>query len=124
MQRPKTSKNALRLALNLHVLWHRFRQGLGPINWTNPNGSHREYDDMALTLHDTLLAFGGVAEACLQLKQGAAAIRMDVSKEDIKKKILCLPGPFCNAKRVLQQFFLEFETQPSNHGTMFRRIGQ
>ena len=40
----------------------------------------------------------------LKLKQGAAAIRKDISKEDIKKKILCLPGPFCNAKRVYTVF--------------------
>jgi len=38
------------------------------------------------------------------LKQGASVIRLDVSKEDIKKKIVCLPGPFCSAKRVYNSF--------------------
>ena len=40
-----------------------------------------------------------------------AAIRMDVSKEDINKKILCLLGPFCNAKRVYKSF--SSSSQPS-----------
>ena len=62
------------------------------------------------------------SQQCLQLKQGAAAIRMDVSKEDIKKKILCLPGPFCNAKRVYNSFSSSSRPSPQITEQCFQEL--
>ncbi|KAJ7381553.1 hypothetical protein OS493_040504, partial [Desmophyllum pertusum] len=59
----KTSKNALRLALNLYVLWHRLDKALNQLTGPTPTALTESTMNMALTLHDTLLAFGGVAEA-------------------------------------------------------------
>lgn len=59
----KTSKNALRLALNLHVLWHRLGKALDQLAGPTPRVVTETTMSMALTLHDTLLAFGGIAEA-------------------------------------------------------------
>ena len=59
----KTGKNALRLALNLHVLWHRLDKALNQLAAPTPTAVSESTMNMALTLHDTLLAFGGVAEA-------------------------------------------------------------
>ena len=59
----KTEKNALRLALNLHVLWHRLDKALNQLAGPTPTAVSESTMNMALTLHDTLLAFGGVAEA-------------------------------------------------------------
>ena len=59
----KTGKNALRLALNLHVLWHRLDKALNQLAGPTPTTISESTMNMALTLHDTLLAFGGVAEA-------------------------------------------------------------
>ena len=59
----KTSKNALRLALNLHVLWHRLDKALNQLTGPTPTAVTESTMNMALTLHDTLLAFGGITEA-------------------------------------------------------------
>ena len=63
----KTSKNALRLALNLHVLWHRLDNALNQLTGSTPNVVLESTMNMTLTLHDTLLAFSGVAEAVSNL---------------------------------------------------------
>lgn len=59
----KTGKNAMRLALNLHVLWHRLGKALHQLAGPTPAVITETTMCMALTLHDTLLAYGGVAEA-------------------------------------------------------------
>ena len=59
----KTGKNALRLAQNLHVLWHRLDKAINQLAGPTPMAVSESTMNMALTLHDTLLAFGGVAEA-------------------------------------------------------------
>ena len=56
-------QNALRLALNLYVLWHRLDKALNQLTGPTPTAVTESTMNMALTLHDTLLAFGGVAEA-------------------------------------------------------------
>ncbi|KAK2549160.1 hypothetical protein P5673_030541, partial [Acropora cervicornis] len=105
-------ENALRLALHFHVLWHHLDQALNQLTGPTPTGVRESTMNMALTMHETLLTFGGVADTCLQLTQGASAIRLDVSKEDIKKKVLCLPGRFCNAKRVYNRFSSSLQRSP------------
>ena len=67
----KTSKNALRLALNLHVPWHRLGKALDQLAGPTPRVVTETTMSMALTLHDTLLAFGGIAEPKLSRKIGA-----------------------------------------------------
>ena len=57
----------------------------------------------------------------MQLKQGASAIRLDVSKEDIKK-ILCLPGPFCNAKRFYNSFSSSSRPSPQVTEQCFQEL--
>ena len=59
----ETSKNALRLALNLHVLWHHLDKVLNQLTGPTPTAVTESTMNLALTLHETLLAFGGVAEA-------------------------------------------------------------
>ena len=59
----KTGKNALRLALNLHVLCHRLDKALNQPAGPTPTTIRESTMNMALTVHNTLLAFGGVAEA-------------------------------------------------------------
>ena len=59
----KTSKNALRLALNLHELSHRLDKALNQLTGSTPNVVLESAMNVAVTLHDTLLAFSGVAEA-------------------------------------------------------------
>lgn len=59
----KTTKNALRLALSLHVLWHRCDKSLNQLTGPTPKVITESTMNMALALHDSLLAFGGVAEA-------------------------------------------------------------
>ena len=59
----KTGKNALRLALNLHVLWHRLGKALNHLLGPTPKVINESTMNMTLTLHDTLLTYGGVAEA-------------------------------------------------------------
>lgn len=56
------------------------------------------------------------------MKQAASAIRLDVSKEDIKKKILCLPGPFCNAKRVYNSFSSSSRPSPQVTEQCFQEL--
>ena len=63
----KSSKKALRLALNLHVLWHRLDTALEQLTGATPREVNEATMNMALTLHDTLLAFGGVAETVCSL---------------------------------------------------------
>ena len=58
----------------------------------------------------------------MQLKQGASAIRLDVSKEDIEKKILCLPGPFCSAKRVYNSFSSSSRPSPQVTEQCFQEL--
>ena len=41
---------------------------------------------------------------CLQVKQGSATVRMSVPDEDVKQRILTLPGPYCSSKRVYNSF--------------------
>lgn len=48
---------------NLHVLWHRLDKALNQLAGPTPTAVSESTMNMALTLHDTLLAFGGVAEA-------------------------------------------------------------
>ena len=59
---------------------------------------------------------------CLELKQGASAIRLDLSKEDIKKKILCLPGPFCSAKRIYNSFSSSSRPSPQVTEQCFQEL--
>lgn len=58
----------------------------------------------------------------MQLKQGASAIRLEVSKEDIKRKILCIPGPFCNAKRVYNSFSSSSRPSPQVTEQCFQEL--
>ena len=58
----KTGKNALKLALNLHVLWYRLDKAINQLAGPAPMAVSESTMNMALTLHATLLAFGGVAE--------------------------------------------------------------
>ena len=58
----KTGKNALRLALNFHVLWQPLDKALNQLAGPTQTAVSESTMNMALTLHDTLLAFGGVAE--------------------------------------------------------------
>ena len=59
----KTGKNALRLALNLHVLCHRLDKALNQPSGPTPTTIWESTMNMALTVHNTLFAFGGVPEA-------------------------------------------------------------
>ena len=58
----KSNKNAIRLSLNMHILWHCL--DIAPQQLTAPTPRVLSETTMgyALTLHDTLLSFGGVAE--------------------------------------------------------------
>ena len=49
-------------------------------------------------------------------------IRLDVSKEDIKKKIVCLPGPFCSAKRVYNSFSSSSRPSPQVTEQCFQEL--
>ncbi|PFX30035.1 hypothetical protein AWC38_SpisGene5185 [Stylophora pistillata] len=100
----KSNKNAIRLALNMHILWHCL--DIAPQQLTAPTPRVLSETTMgyALTLHDTLLSFGGVAEECLQVKQGSATVRLSVPDEYVKQRILTLPGLFCSSKRVSNSF--------------------
>ena len=59
----KSNKNAIRLALNIHILWHRLDIALQQLTAPTPRQISESTMAYALTLHDTLLSFGGVAEA-------------------------------------------------------------
>ena len=49
-------------------------------------------------------------------------IHLDVSKEDIKKKIVCLPGPFCSAKRVYNSFSSSSRPSPQVTEQCFQEL--
>ena len=59
----KSNKNAIRLALNMHILCHRLDIALQQLTAPAPRVISDTTMGYALTLHDTLLSFGGVAEA-------------------------------------------------------------
>ncbi|XP_048586857.1 uncharacterized protein LOC116619405 isoform X2 [Nematostella vectensis] len=99
----KAGKNAIRLALALHVLWHRLGAALDRLAGPTPQVISNTTMGYALTLHDTMLQFGGIAEASLQLKKGAS-IRMSISEQDVKHRILTTPGPYSNCKRIYSHF--------------------
>ena len=59
----KSNKNAIRLALNMHILWHRLDIALQQLTAPTPRVISETTMGYALALHGTLLSFGGVAEA-------------------------------------------------------------
>ena len=58
----KSTKNALGLSLNIHILWHRLDKALQQLTGPKPKMITEATISMALALHDALLSFGGVAE--------------------------------------------------------------
>ena len=59
----KSNKNAIRLALNIHILWHHLDIALQQLTAPMPRQISESTMAYALMLHDTLPSFGGVAEA-------------------------------------------------------------
>ena len=59
----KSNKNAIRLALNMHILWHRLDIALQQLTAPTPRVISETTIGYALALRGTLLSFGGVAEA-------------------------------------------------------------
>ena len=58
----KIKKNTLRLALTLHILWHRLGRSLESLAGPTPTTIPEETLNMALALHDCFLTFSGLAE--------------------------------------------------------------
>lgn len=101
----KSNKNAIRLALiNMHILWHCLDIALQQLTAPTLRVINETTMGYALTLHDSLLSFNGVAEACLPVKQGSVTVRLSVPDEEVKQRILTLPGPFCSSKQVYNSF--------------------
>ena len=59
----KSSRNALRLALILHVIWYRLDVALQQLTGTTPRVISETTMSRALALNDVLLTFGGIVEA-------------------------------------------------------------
>ena len=72
--------------------------------------------------HNQISPFCFLLWQCWQLKQGASAIRLDILKEDIKKKLLCLPGPFCSAKCVYNSFSSSLRPSPQVTEQCFQEL--
>ena len=66
----KIKKNTLRLAVTMHVLWHRLGRSLESLAGPTPTTITETTLNMALALHDCFLSFSGVAEAVSQKLAG------------------------------------------------------
>ena len=93
----KVLKNALKMVVNMHVLYHRLSQVLTYSDLPTPLVIDHTTVDMALTFFDALLR---TSEQCRSVN----AVPDTFTSEEIVERMLSIPGPYLTPRSVYVKF--------------------
>lgn len=102
----KKTKNTLRIALNMHVLYHCLSKALALESGPTPPEITAPTMQMAIAFVEALETIKGISEISCSLKNSLQSVKVGVSFEDLKKRVLSLPGPFTAVRRLVRSVSL------------------